>query len=365
MTYTIAQIASAIGTEPLGDRTVTVDGAAEPQSAGPADLAIAVAPGFVELIGQGRARAALLPEGVDWRALGLAAAVVVPQGRLAMAHVTALMDKGPDLPTERHRTAIVETGAELAADVAIGAYSIVGPEAVIGAGTRMGVHVSVAAEAVIGPGCHIHDGVRIGRGCRIGPGCVLQPNVVIGADGFSFVTEAPGRADAARSGLAQRASAETGQQTWEKIHSLGGVEIGADVEIGAGSTVDAGTIRATRVGRGTKIDNLVQIGHNVIIGEDCLICAQAGVAGSSRIGDRSVLAGKSGVSDNVTVGADVVLAGGSIALSNVPTGRVMMGYPAVRIERHLESYRAIRRLPRLFDRFRRIEKQVPKIGRND
>ena len=53
-----------------------------------------------------------------------------------------------------------------------------------------------------------------------------------------------------------------------------------------------GTIRATRIGNGTKLDNLVHIGHNVIVGDDCLICGQVGIVGSSVIGDRVVLAGQ-------------------------------------------------------------------------
>ena len=107
-----------------------------------------------------------------------------------------------------------------------------------------------------------------------------------------------------------------------------GVIVGDDVEVGANSTIDAGTIRATRVGRGTKIDNLVQVGHNVILGEDCVLCAQAAVAGSARLGDRVVMGGKSGIKDNVTVGNDVVLAGGAIVLAPVGDGQFMMGYPA-------------------------------------
>jgi UDP-3-O-[3-hydroxymyristoyl] glucosamine N-acyltransferase (EC 2.3.1.-) len=125
------------------------------------------------------------------------------------------------------------------------------------------------------------------------------------------------------------------------------VVIGDDVEIGAGSTVDAGTIRATRVGQGTKVDNLVQIGHNVIVGAHCLLCAQAGVAGSTVIGDRVVVGGKAGIADNLKIGDDVVLGGGSVVLSHVPAGRVMMGYPATKMQLHIESYKALRRLPRL------------------
>ena len=101
------------------------------------------------------------------------------------------------------------------------------------------------------------------------------------------------------------------------------------------------------MGRGTKIDNLVQVGHNVIIGEHCLLAAQSAVAGSTVIGDRTVLGGKSGVADNVVVGADCVITGAAIVLSNVPAGRVMMGYPAVKMTSHIESYKALRRLPRL------------------
>ncbi|MEO0932130.1 MAG: UDP-3-O-(3-hydroxymyristoyl)glucosamine N-acyltransferase, partial [Pseudomonadota bacterium] len=74
---------------------------------------------------------------------------------------------------------------------------------------------------------------------------------------------------------------------------------------------------------------------------------QAGIAGSTVIGDRVVVGGKAGIADNLTVGDDVVLGGGSVVLSNVPAGRVMMGYPATKMQTHIDSYKALRRLPRL------------------
>ncbi|MEI9987641.1 MAG: hypothetical protein WDN69_33615 [Aliidongia sp.] len=33
------------------------------------------------------------------------------------------------------------------------------------------------------------------------------------------------------------------------------------------------------------IDNLVQIGHNVVLGRCCVIAAQTGISGSTRLGD--------------------------------------------------------------------------------
>ena len=143
------------------------------------------------------------------------------------------------------------------------------------------------------------------------------------------------------------------------------IEIGDDVEIGANSSVDAGTIRPTRIGSGTKIDNLVQVGHNVIIGGDCLISAQAAIAGSAVLGDRVVLGGKTGVADNITIGDDVVLTGATIALSNVPARRIMMGYPAVPIATHIEIYKAMRRLPRILKDAAAKAKLTQKVDKSD
>jgi UDP-3-O-[3-hydroxymyristoyl] glucosamine N-acyltransferase len=193
----------------------------------------------------------------------------------------------------------------------------------------------------------IHPGVRIQRGVRIGARVVIQPNAVIGGDGFSFVTAEPSHVEVARETLGKGAPATLADPTWHRIHSLGGLEIGDDVEIGSGATVDAGTIRPTRVGDGTKIDNLVMVAHNVVVGKHCLLCGQVGIAGSTVLGDRVVLAGQVGVGDNLTLGDDVVVTGGSVVLSNVPAGRVMMGNPATRMDLQVESYKAMRRLPRI------------------
>jgi UDP-3-O-[3-hydroxymyristoyl] glucosamine N-acyltransferase len=52
-----------------------------------------------------------------------------------------------------------------------------------------------------------------------------------------------------------------------------------------GVTIDRGALGSTVIGKGTKIDNLVQIAHNVEIGEGCLLIAQVGIAGSSKLGN--------------------------------------------------------------------------------
>lgn len=365
---TVGQIAQALGAEAAGDLSLVLTGAAEPAEARRDQIAVALSPSYAADVSRGSARAAILWPGADWQGLGLEAAVFAPRGRLALAQLTRMLDDAARPAAEIHPTAIV-AGADIGAGVAVGAFSVVGPGARIGAGSRIGAHVSVAPGAEIGPDGLVHDGVRIGRNVLIGARAILHPNVVIGGDGFSFVTQSPGPAEVARLTLGHGAAPPAADPTWHRIHSLGGVVVGADVEIGANSTVDAGTIRPTRIGQGTKIDNLVQVGHNVTLGKHCLLCAQTGVAGSAVVGDRCVLGGKSGVADHIVLGADVVLAGGTIALSNVPAGRVMMGYPAVRMEAHVASYKALRRLPRLIDRLRirgdPPQKPVPKDPKSD
>ena len=356
---TIARIAEALQAQADGDLTLQVRGAAEPGIASPEDLAIALSPTWAESLGQGRARAAMLWPGADWRALGLQAVIFAPRGRLALGRLSQLLD-APPYPEGVHPSAVVDVTARLGEGVGIGPLCVIGAGAEIGGGTRIGPQVTVAPGSRIGPEGLIHPGARIQGRVSIGARVIIQPNAVIGGDGFSFVTAEPAPVEVARQTLGKGPVPALADPTWHRIHSLGGVEIGDDVEIGAGSTVDAGTIRPTRIGHGTKVDNMVMVAHNVVVGSHCLLCGHSGIAGSTVLGDRVVLGGQAGVGDNLTVGDDVVVTGGSSVLSNVPSGRVMMGNPATRMDAQIESYKALRRLPRLL---RDMAAGVSKPGR--
>ena len=360
----ISDIAAALRGEAVGDTGLRVTGAAEPASATATQLAVAMDPRYAEGLASGRAQAALLARGMDWQALGLKAAVLVDRPRVAMAGLTQLLDAGPALPAGIHPTAIVDPSAKLGKDIALGPYVVIGAGAVIGARSRIDVHVSIAAGAEIGEDALILAGARIGRNVRIGARFMAHSGVVIGADGFSFVTPEKSSVEAVRETLGDAGGAGQGQ-SWLKIHSLGGVVIGDDVEIGANSSVDAGTIRATSVGDGTKIDALVQVGHNVQVGRNCLLCAHVAVGGSARLGDNVVLGGQVGVADNISLGDGVVAGGASKILSNVPAGRAILGYPAMKMETHVEVYKALRRLPRLFGIVDNLQKSVSKTRQND
>lgn len=367
MAVRLADIARALGAEVLGDGTIEIDRVAEPAEAGPRDIAMAIEPRFARDLPIGRARAALVWPGADWQALGLLGAIEVKRAAAALIGTTRLLDTGPGIPAGIHPSAVIDPQAVIGAGAAIGPLAVIGRGAVIGAHARIGAHVSVGEGVRIGDDALLHPGVKIGTGTVIGDRFIANLNAAIGGDGFAYKTmDEASMVERARAAIGAGGRDEvTGAATWQRVYSLGGVEIGDDVEIGAGSTIDKGTLRATRIGRGTKIDSQVHIGHNCEIGEDCLIAGAVGIAGSVQIGNRVVLGGQVGVSDHVRIGDDVIAGGRSAIYTDVPGGRMVWGDPAVKIETQMAIYKEIRRLPRLARSLRELQKAVSKRAGND
>ena len=363
MAYSVQDIATALGAQAFGAVDLLIDAASEPAAAGPRDLALAMDPKYGDGLAQGQARAAILWEGADWQALGLEAAIFVPRPRYAMSGLTALMDPGPEIEPGVHPTAVIHADAQIGAGAAIGPFVVIGRGVKIGPNVRIASHVSIAEGAQIGADALLFQGVRIGARVQIGDRFIAQPGAVVGSDGFSFVTPEKSGVETVRETLGDQGDATA--HSWTRIHSLGSVRIGDDVELGASVAIDRGTIRDTSVGNGSKFDNLVHVGHNVQIGEDCLICGQVGIAGSARIGDRVVMAGQCGVNDNIFVGDDVIAGGATKIFTNAPKGRVLLGYPAMKMEAHVEAYKGLRRLPRLFRDVADLKKAVSNRDQSD
>jgi UDP-N-acetylglucosamine acyltransferase len=90
-----------------------------------------------------------------------------------------------------HPTAVIDAGAELGADVSIGAYSVVEAETRIGDGCVLGPRVTLLPYTTLGAGCRVHAGAVLGdvpqdtafKACRsavrIGPRCVIREGVTI------------------------------------------------------------------------------------------------------------------------------------------------------------------------------------------
>ncbi len=355
MTHTVEEIAKALAAKAVGALSLQIIAPAEPQDATADQLALAMDPKYADALTAGQAKAAVLWDGADWQALGLEAAIFVPRPRYALAGINRIFDT-PPMVAGIHPSSVIEADAEIGPNAAIGPFVYIGHGVKIGANARILSHCSISEHALIGDNSLLHSGTRIGARVRIGNDFISQPNADIGSDGFSFVTPQPGAIEEARQ--MTQVTAQDNPAEFTRINSLGTVIIGDRVEVGANTTIDRGTISDTVIGDGTKIDNLVQIGHNCRIGKNCLLCGQVGLAGSVMMGDGVILAGQVGVADHITIGNNVVVAAASAVLSNVPSNRTMMGTPAVKMETNVENYKAIRRLPRLFQKVDNLQKLV-------
>ncbi len=236
-----------------------------------------------------------------------------------------------------HAAASVDPSASLNAEkVLVHSGAVIMAGASIGDGSEIGPNVVVGADAVIGEDCHLMANVTIRERCVLGDRVIIQPNTVIGSDGYGY---------------------EFKDGKHLKIEQVGIVEIHDDVEVGSNAAIDRARFGKTVIGEGTKIDNLVQIGHNCVIGKHCLIVSQCGISGSTKIGDYVTMAGQSGASGHVTIGDKAVIAGRSGVTTDLEGGQVYSGFPAVPVMEDRKARAMARRLPKLVERLKALEKR--------
>jgi UDP-3-O-[3-hydroxymyristoyl] glucosamine N-acyltransferase len=341
---TLNDLAIAIGADLVGDGSILVRTVAHPLLAEAADtLALATELRAEQALAQTRAISAVVAVGRESALATLQGGLVVSRPRYALAQLLEIFAEPPVTEPGVHPSAVVHPTATLGADVSVGPFTHIGPRAHIGDRTRLLSHVSVGADVTVGEDGLIHAGVRILDRCVLGKRLILQSNVVIGSDGFGFVTPETGSVESAKA----TGRVEATNALLVRVNSIGTVVIADDVEIGAGSCIDRATLGETRIGRATKIDNLVQIGHNCTIGENCLIAGTCGLSGSVTLGDRVSLGGGVGVSDHVSIGDDAVIVARSGVATSVPAKQVWGGYPAVPYRDATEQLFSARRVPRM------------------
>lgn len=355
-TYTLEEISKAIDGRLVGDGALKISRLAHPAAVESArDLALAMDPKLLPLLKESKATAAVVTAEANGDDLP-AARIIVVRPRVAMAKLTALFATQPSVQTGIHPTAVIESGAVIGVNAAIGAHVYIGEGATIGDNATLHPQSYVGEGASIGHNALIHAGVKIGAGTTIGDNVIIHFNTSIGADGFSFVTPQIGSVEEAKAGGGGTVSASN--TSLLRIASLAPVIIGNDVEIGANTSIDRGTIASTRIGNGTKIDNQVQIGHNVSIGDNCMICGRAGIAGSAVIGNRVVLGGAVGVADHVKIGDDAIVMAMSGVAGNVATRTVVGGIPSAPREKMMENLFNIGRIKKFIAKVDSLAKRL-------
>lgn len=339
MNRSLGEIAALVDGVVVGDTDVRITGLNGIREATDGDITFLGSPRYAPYLETTRASAVLVPEGVTRHDKPL---IQVRDPYVAFAlllrHVEREVVKHP---SGIHPTAVVGQDVELGREVALDAHVVLSPGCRIGDGVVIYAGCYVGYGVSIGEGTVLYPNVTIRERVTIGARCVLHSGVVLGADGFGFMSDAEG--------------------VRRKIPQVGTVVIEDDVEIGANSAIDRATCGETHIGRGTKIDNLVQIGHNVRIGEHCVVSGKTGIAGSTTIGDNVTIAAQVGIAGHLEIGDNAIVAARSGVTKSILPGKIVSGFPATdhTAERRLQA--SVRHLPELTRRLRALEVRLQQL----
>ena len=323
------------GGELAGDPGLKITGAASLAEATPGEISFFSNRKYVGLLRKTRASAIFVPR--DFAELVPAAQIRVSNPAKAFEQVVLKLAPKPiTYAPGIHPSAIVDPSAQIGERVSIQPYAVVEAGARIGDDTAIGAGTYIGHEVEIGAACLIYPRVTIRERTRIGSRVIIHSGAVIGADGFGF-------------------EVVDGRQ--EKIHQLGIVQIDDDVEIGANTTIDRARFGRTWIQQGVKIDNLVQIAHNVVIGKNSIIVAQTGISGSTRVGERVMMGGQVGIVGHIEI-ADGCMIAAQSGVSKSIQGGVWFGYPAVPLREAKQQIAWIHRLGKLFARVKEIENKL-------
>ena len=280
----------------------------------------------------------LMTESIAFDGETRATLIRVENARAAMGQLLALVAKAMN-PAKQgiEQPSYISEGVAVPEDAYVGAFAYIGKNVQLGKGVQIYPHTYIGDNVKIGDHTILYSGVKIYYNCQVGNDCILHAGVVVGSDGFGFEPDAKG--------------------INQKLPQIGNVIIEDDVEIGANTTIDRAMMGSTVVRRNAKIDNLVQIGHNVEVGASDFLCAQVGIAGSSKIGSHCILAGQVGVAGHLEIADNCVFGAQSGIPSSVRKPGMYQGSPIIDAMNWRRSVVGFKQLPELMKKIQELEKK--------
>ena len=280
----------------------------------------------------------LMTESIAFDGETRATLIRVENARAAMGQLLALVAKAMN-PAKQgiEQPSFISEGVTVPEDAYVGAFAYIGKNVQLGKGVQIYPHTYIGDNVKIGDHTILYSGVKIYYNCQVGNDCILHAGVVIGSDGFGFEPDAKG--------------------VNQKLPQIGDVIIEDDLVIGANTTIDRAMMGSTIVRRNAKIDNLVQIGHNVEVGASDFLCAQVGIAGSSKIGSHCILAGQVGVAGHLEIADNCVFGAQSGIPSSVRKPGMYQGSPIIDAMNWRRSVVGFKNLPDLMKQIQELSKK--------
>jgi UDP-N-acetylglucosamine acyltransferase len=237
-----------------------------------------------------------------------------------------------------HRTAIVEDGARVGADVEIGPYCIVSANSVLGDGVRLLSHVVLAGHVEIGARTIVHPQAVLGGESQIRDNDAQGTRLVVGAD------------NVIREGVTFSAGSSKGggvTRIGDRGYFMAASHVGHDSHVGNDVTLSNGVLLAGHV----------EIGDGVIFG------GLSAVQQFGRVGRGAFVGGVTGINTDVipygmAIGPHANLEGLNLV------GLKRRGIPRANIHKIRAAFRAIfySTEGKLNDRARRASETWPDIA---
>lgn len=345
MEFSAQQIALVLGGKVYGNASASVSDVAPIEQAQAHQLSFVTEEKYLPFITTSQAGVilvtqSLLNESIIAAAQNASSALIaVENARGAMAQLLQLVTKTIN-PTRQgiEQPSFISEGVSVPEDAYIGAFAYIGKNVRLGKGVQIYPQVYLGDNVVIGDNTILYAGSKVYYNCQVGANCIIHSGAVIGADGFGFEPDSKGLN--------------------QKIPQIGNVVIEDDVEIGANTTIDRAMMGTTIVRSNAKLDNLVQLGHNVEIGQSTFMCAQVGVAGSTKIGHHCILAGQVGVAGHISIADQCVFGAQTGVAGSVKKPGIYQGSPAIDASVWRRAIVGFKQLPEMIKKLNELEKKL-------
>ena len=345
MEFSAQQIALLLGGKVYGNASASVSDVAPIEQAQAHQLSFVTEEKYLPFIATSQAGVILVTQSLLNESIIAAAQnaptalIAVENARGAMAQLLQLVAKTIN-PTRQgiEQPSFISEGVSVPEDAYIGAFAYIGKNVRLGKGVQIYPQVYLGDNVVIGDNTILYAGSKVYYNCQVGANCIIHSGAVIGADGFGFEPDSKGLN--------------------QKIPQIGNVVIEDDVEIGANTTIDRAMMGTTIVRSNAKLDNLVQLGHNVEIGQSTFMCAQVGVAGSTKIGHHCILAGQVGVAGHIEIADQCVFGAQTGVAGSVKKPGIYQGSPAIDASVWRRAIVGFKQLPEIIKKLNELEKKL-------
>ncbi len=177
--------------------------------------------------------------------------------------------------TTIHPQALVDSKAELAEDVQVGPFAIIGPDVKIGAGTVVGPHAILKGPTTVGMRNRIFQFASVGEDCQDKKYKGERTELVIGDDNI----------------------------------------IREGVTLHRGTFQDRGI---THIGSNNLFMCYVHVAHDCVVGDNIVMANNTAIAGHVHIGNGAILGGGTLVHQFCRIGQFAMTAAGTVVLQDIP-----------------------------------------------